>query len=185
MTDVHAYLPDRPVIFTQEELSWLSWLEHLAVAPGLSTAYAWTQAGLSRDATTDMPLSEQALCAAVTARFNGCFFCASVHARLASHLTGRPEDLQLLLDRGVDVDLGPRWNVLVAAAVALSATPSLFGPEHVRCLRGVGFDDAGIAELVDRVASCNEANRLTLSLGEPRAFFRKADSLFDQEEAPQ
>jgi uncharacterized peroxidase-related enzyme len=168
MSNASTFSSDRPVAFTQEELDWLSWLDHLT-ALDLSTTDASTDTAVSSDAAPGMPPAEQAICAVATARFNGCFFCASVHARIASHLSGRPEDLQRLLDLGAAADLGARWNVIVEATAALSATPSLFGPEHVRALRSIDYDDAAIADLVDCVASCSEANRLTLSLGEPKS----------------
>jgi uncharacterized peroxidase-related enzyme len=51
--------------------------------------------------------------------------------------------------------------------VALSATPSRFGPEHVRQLRASGLDDLAIADIIQGAAFFNWANRLMLALGEP------------------
>jgi uncharacterized peroxidase-related enzyme len=67
----------------------------------------------------------------------------------------------------VNADLGERWNAIVAAAVALSATPIAFGPQHVERLRRAGLDDLAIADVVHAAAFFNWANRLMLSLGEP------------------
>ena len=64
-------------------------------------------------------------------------------------------------------DLGERWNAIVSAAVALSATPIAFGPDHVLRLRQAGLDDPAIADLINAAAFFNWANRLMLSLGEP------------------
>ena len=66
-------------------------------------------------------------------------------------------------------DLGERWNAIVAASVALTATPSTFGPEHVDRLRRAGLDDLAIADVIHAAAFFNWANRLMLSLGEPAA----------------
>lgn len=114
-----------------------------------------------------LPRAERELAAATVSRHNGCVFCASVHARFAAHFGKRPDDVQRLLDEGTVADLGPRWNAIVAAAVALTDTPVSFGTEHVRRLKGVGFDDAEISDLVHAAAFFNWANRLMLSLGEP------------------
>ena len=94
---------------------------------------------------------------------------ASVHARHAATYSKRESDVQRLLDAGVTADLGERWNAIVAASVALTATPSAFGPEHVERLRRSGLDDLAIADVVHAAAFFNWANRLMLSLGEPAA----------------
>ena len=107
--------------------------------------------------------------AAATSRFNGCLYCASVHARHAATYSKREDDVQRLLDAGVSADLGERWNAIVAASVALTATPSAFGPEHVDRLRRAGLDDLAISDVIHAAAFFNWANRLMLSLGEPAA----------------
>ena len=94
---------------------------------------------------------------------------ASVHARHAATYGKREADVQRLLDDGVTADLGERWNAVVAASVALTATPSAFGPEHVDRLRRSGLDDLAIADVIHAAAFFNWANRLMLSLGEPAA----------------
>src|SRR5262249_56961602 len=104
-----------------------------------------------------------------TSRFNGCLYCASVHARHAATYSKREDDVDRLLETGVATDLGERWNAIVAASVALTATPSAFGPEHVERLRRAGLDDLAISDVIHAAAFFNWANRLMLSLGEPAA----------------
>ena len=112
--------------------------------------------------------AERELAATAASRSNGCVFCASVHSAAATRESGRREDVQRLLDEGVDADLGDeRWNAVVAASVALSATPPAFGPDHVARLRGAGLDDGEIVDVINGAAFFNWANRLMLSLGEP------------------
>ena len=114
------------------------------------------------------PLKRE-LAAAATSRFNGCIYCASVHARFAATYSKRVEDVDRLLDKGVGVDLDARWNAIVAASVALTSTPITFGPEHVDGLRKVGLDEASIVDVINAASFFNWANRLMLSLGEPAA----------------
>jgi uncharacterized peroxidase-related enzyme len=92
-----------------------------------------------------------------------------VHARHAATYSKREADVQRLLDAGVTADLGERWNAIVAASVALTSTPIVFGPEHVDGLRKVGLDDASIVDVINAASFFNWANRLMLSLGEPAA----------------
>ena len=90
-----------------------------------------------------------------------------MHARFASTYSKRGDDVQRLLDEGVDADLGARWNAVVAASVALTATPSAFGTANIAQLRAIGLDDLEIADVIHGAAFFNWANRLMLSLGEP------------------
>lgn len=192
-----AYPEHRPpAAFTQDELGWLPWLAPLpedeltdrhwhglvdasrakspyfmllARDPDILGARTRTDKDIFYNTGGGLPRSERELAAAATSRYNGCIFCASVHARFAAHFSKRGEDIDRLLEQGVGADLDPRWNAIVAAAVALSATPVTFGEEHVARLREAGLDDLEIADLIHSAAFFNWANRLMLSLGVPEA----------------
>ena len=90
-----------------------------------------------------------------------------MHSRFAATYSKRRDDVQRLLDNGVDADLGVRWNAVVKASVALASTPIALGEEHIEELRRVGLDDAEIVDVINSAAFFNWANRLMLSLGEP------------------
>lgn len=187
-------LADRPVVFTQEQIGWAPWLQPLdeseltdrhweglteasrakspyfmllARDPDILGARTRTDKDIFYNPDAGLPRAERELAAAATSRSNGCIFCASVHARFASTYSKRGEDVQRLLDDGVEVDLGDRWNSLVAASVALTETPSAFGGEQIADLKEAGLDDLAIADLIQSAAFFNWANRLMLSLGEP------------------
>jgi alkylhydroperoxidase domain protein len=185
-----------PRAFTRAQLDWLPWLEPLAIDemterhlkslvdaarvkspyfrllardPDALEARTRTDKDIFYNSDAGLPRAERELAAAATSRVNGCVYCASVHARHAATYSKREDDVQRLLDAGVTADLGERWNAIVAAAVALTATPSTFGPQHVDRLRRAGFDDLAIADVIHASAFFNWANRLMLSLGEPAA----------------
>jgi len=193
-TTLHHPANVPPTAFTQRELEWLPWLEpleegalterHLAGLVDASRAKSPYFMLLARDpdilgarTRTDkdifynpaagLPRAQRELAAAATSRFNGCIYCASVHARFATHFSQRGEEVQRLLDGGVNVHLDERWDAIVAASVALSATPVAFGPAHVARLRDAGLDDLAVADVIHGAAFFNWANRLMLSLGEP------------------
>jgi len=184
-----------PNAFTQAQLEWLPWLEPLPEAelterhfeglvdasrakspyfrllardPDILGARTRTDKDIFYNPEAGLPRAERELSAAAASRYNGCIYCASVHARFASHFSQRTQDVQKLLDEGVKADLGERWNAIVAASVALSATPPVFGVEHVAQLRAQGLDDLAIADVIHGAAFFNWANRLMLSLGEPQ-----------------
>jgi alkylhydroperoxidase domain protein len=183
-----------PNAFTQETLEWLPWLAPLpeseltprhraglvdaarakspyfmllARDPDILGARTLTDKDIFYNTDAGLPRAERELSAAATSRYNGCIYCASVHARFAAHFSHRSDDVQRLLDQGVSVHIDERWDAIVAASVALSATPIAFGPEHVDRLRAAGLDDLAISDVIHGAAFFNWANRLMLSLGEP------------------
>jgi alkylhydroperoxidase domain protein len=185
-----------PVAFTQDELGWLPWINPLPEAeltdrhwaglvdrsraksdyfrllvrdPEVLEARTKTDKDIFYNTADGLPRAERELAAAATSRYNGCIYCASVHARFATVHSKRRDDVQRLLDEGVGADLGPRWNAVVRASVALAATPIAFGQQHIDELRSVGLDDAEIVDVINSAAFFNWANRLMLSLGEPAA----------------
>ena len=183
-----------PAAFTQGMLDWLPWLEPpaadalterqrvslvdpgransayfrlLALDPDVLEARTRTDKDIFYNTDAGLPRAERELAAAAASRLNGCIYCASVHARFAVTHSRRPADVQRLLDEGVNADLGERWNAVVAASVALSATPVAFDASHVERLRRAGLDDLAIVDVINGAAFFNWANRLMLSLGEP------------------
>jgi len=198
MNDAIIAVPheDRPVAFTQDEIGWTPWLEPLAESaltdrhwaglvdasrakspyfmllardPEILEARTKTDKDIFYNPAAGLPRAERELSAAAASRANGCIFCASVHARFATTHSKRRDDVQRLLDEGVAVDIDPRWNAVIAASVALTATPPAFGAAEIERLRAVGLDDLAIADVIHGAAFFNWANRLMLSLGEPTA----------------
>jgi len=183
-----------PLVFTQDELGWVSWIDPLPEAelterhfaglvdrsrskseyfrllvrdPEVLEARTKTDKDIFYNVADGLPRAERELAAAATSRYNGCIYCASVHARFASTYSKRRDDVQRLLDEGIGADLGARWNAVVKASVALAATPIAFGPDNIDELRRAGLDDAEIVDVINGASFFNWANRLMLSLGEP------------------
>ncbi|QQB15668.1 alkylhydroperoxidase domain protein [Brevibacterium casei] len=187
----------RPEVFQQAGLGWVPWIAPVAEADLTEAQRAaLIEAGraknpyfrlLARDPAalrartlTDLDIffnvsdgvgrAERELAATAASRLNGCLFCASIHADRATEESGRRDLVQALLDEGTGTAsrLGdPVWDAIVDASVALSLTPSAFGPERVGALREAGLDDAEIVDVLGGAAFFNWANRLMLSLGEP------------------
>jgi alkylhydroperoxidase domain protein len=196
MTETVIVHPENrePAEFTLATLDWLPWLTPpeentlterqraslvdatrsksayfrlLARDPDILEARTRTDKDIFYNTSSGLPRAERELSAAATSRHNGCIYCASVHARHAVTYSKRLEDIRRLLDIGVSADLGERWNAIVASAVALTATPIAFGPEHIKRLREAGLDDAQVVDVINSAAFFSWANRLMLSLGEP------------------
>lgn len=183
-----------PTAFTQKELGWLPWLEPLAEGdfterhraalvdatrikspyfrllardPDILEARTKTDKDIFYTVADGLPRAERELAAAAASRVNGCIYCASVHSRFATTYSKRGEDVQRLLDTGVGVRIDPRWDAVIAASAAITATPAAFDSTHIAALREAGLDDAEIVDVISAASFFNWANRLMLSLGEP------------------
>jgi alkylhydroperoxidase domain protein len=183
-----------PDAFTQESLGWLPWLEPLPVdqfdqrhwdgvvqreraampyfallarQPEVLRARTLLDLDVFGNEDRGLPRAERELAATAASVLNGCVFCASVHARAASGLSGREQDVQRLLDEGTTAALDERWDAVVALAAELTATPVRLSSDRIRALADQGLDDAAIADAIAGAAFFNWANRLMLSLGEP------------------
>jgi alkylhydroperoxidase domain protein len=196
MTDtiIEPVLDNPPVVFTQAHIGWTPWLAHLTETelterhyealvdraraknpyfallvrdPDILEARTKTDNDIFYNTKDGLPRAERELSATAASRLNGCILCASVHSRFASQYSKRTEDVQTLLDEGISTDLGERWNAIVAASVALTATPPAFSADNVNSLRAAGLSDEEISDVIHGAAFFNWANRLMLSLGEP------------------
>lgn len=183
-----------PQVFTQAELGWEPWLEPvdeaelterqfaglvdrgraksdyfrlLARDPDILRARTLTDKDIFTNAKDGLPRAEREFAAAATSRYNGCIFCASVHARFATHFSKRHDDVQRLLDEGIEGEQDAAWRAVVDAAVALAATPPRLERAHLDALREAGLDEQSVSDVVHSAAFFNWANRLMLSLGEP------------------
>jgi uncharacterized peroxidase-related enzyme len=106
--------------------------------------------------------------ATTTSRINGCVFCASVHARMWAHAEGNRRVAETFLRDGVDADLPPQERAIVDAAARLTTDPESLAPEHLEPLRAQGLDDDQILDALNYAAFFANANRLMLTLGEPK-----------------
>jgi alkylhydroperoxidase domain protein/CMD domain protein len=201
--DILSY-PDlaRPTRFVTHSLGWVPWVPPtaevdltdrqrealvdplrakseyfrlLARDPDALEARTLTDRDIFFNTTDGVGRAERELSAAVTSRFNGCVYCASVHTGRAikesesyPDASDRAAAVQRLCDEGPGADLGdPVWNAVRDASVALAATPVRFSTSHVDALRAAGLDDGSVLDVINGAAFFNWANRMMLSLGEP------------------
>lgn len=198
MSHDHVLRPEvvAPSRFTQANIGWQPWLEPveaealssiqqaalidagrarspyfrlLAHDPEILKARTLTDNDIFYNPQAGLPRGEREFAAAATSRFNGCIFCASVHARFATHFLDDPQDVERLLADGVVSDLTAEHRVVVDAVTALARTPIGFDAGNVQALRALGWDDQAVSDLIHAAAFFNWANRLMLSLGEPDA----------------
>ena len=69
---------------------------------------------------------------------------------------------------GVGAELEPRQRASADFSAQLAETPPQAGAAEIRALRNAGLSDSDIADLAGAIAMFAWANRLMLTLGEPK-----------------
>ena len=186
-----------PTAFTQDQLGWESWLnardastlsdeeaDVMKKMGQITSEYFLLLAHQSKIlelrtlidrgvfyTSEGLPRWEREYAAAVVSKVNGCIYCASVHARKASHLAkDRKNDVdQLLATQTGEVlahNFDERLLAITDLSASLSTTPISAYPSQIEKLRDLGLDDLELLDLIQSVAFFSWANRLMLSLGE-------------------
>jgi uncharacterized peroxidase-related enzyme len=114
------------------------------------------------------PLSDRELAAVAASRVNGCVYCAAVHAKAYNQFTGDTEQIQRLLDEGVETPLRERERAIVDVAVKLTKDPAGFSAADLQPLRTLGLSDLEILDITNGAAIFAWANRLLQTLGESK-----------------
>ena len=115
-----------------------------------------------------LPRADRELGATVESILNGCVYCTSVHARLYVQLAKRADVIERLFAHGLAAELAPRERAIADFSAKLAETPPRAGASEIGALREAGLSDADIVDLVNAVAMFAWANRLMLTLGEPK-----------------
>ena len=158
-----------PTAFTQKELGWLPWLEPLpetgfterhraalvdaariksayfrllARDPDILAARTRTDKDIFYNPDDGLPRAERELAAAADVPRQRLHLSAPRCMPASPPPTRSAGDVQRLLDEGVGADIDPRWNAVIAASVALTATPARHWAPNIAALRDVGLDDA-------------------------------------------
>jgi len=156
----------KPISWTQDFLEWVPWIETVnetnptaeqrmdidsVLGQRAGSAYyevlandiesARTRTVLFSDifeSKVGTPRADRELAATVTSRVNGCVYCASVHSRMYSNLSKQREQMQRLLDEGVDAPLPDRERAIVDLSVKLTRNPETVTAGDLAALRHCG-----------------------------------------------
>jgi len=97
-----------------------------------------------------LPVALRERIALAIAEFNACEYCLAAHSYLGEHLAKIPADEISAARDGRSDD--PRTEVALRFARAVAAQHGKVSDQQLAGLRGAGFDDAGIVEIVLNVA---------------------------------
>ncbi len=179
----------RPQSFGRDRTGWLPWLIAPAGrSPDVSAAGSARNTGLLQVLAHDpasraalirigddifhgpargLPRGERALAATAAARRTGCFTATAAHARQAVQHLRREREIGVLLEDGLPSPLGGRLGAVIAAASALTGTPSRLTRREIWALDEEKLDDQEILDVMLAAAFAVWESGLNLSLGEP------------------
>lgn len=183
--------------FTNETLTWRSWLAPLAIgqatpeqlavldeshAQARSSEYYLTlvhQPQMLRHrsaaynaimyAPGGLPRAERELGALAVSVTNGCVYCTSVHAQRYAQLARRTDTVEQAFTDPARAGSTERERAIVQFARAVTLRPQTLGADDIAPLRAQGLSDADVIDLLHAVAIFGWANRLMHNLGEPEA----------------
>lgn len=133
--------------------------EALAQRSPLYNAIMYGPRGLTR--------ADRELGALAASHYNGCVYCASVHARRFIELTKDAQAVAEIYAKGQGAVLDRRRRAVFDYALKLTLTPPAAGAADVAALRDAGLGDLEILDLINSVAMFAWANRLMQTLGDP------------------
>lgn len=114
------------------------------------------------------PSAWRELGATTTSRINGCVFCASVHARMYAGYTKKRDVILRFLDEGIGAELPEFERAVVDLATKVTLDPESLSRDDLQPLRDLGLDELTILDVINYTSFFANANRLMLTLGEPR-----------------
>lgn len=118
--------------------------------------------------TEPEPTAWRELGATTASRINGCVYCASVHARRYAAESKRRDLAQRFLDDGLAAELPPIERGVVDLSAKVTVDPESLTAADLAPLRALGLDDLTILDAINYAAFFANANRLMLTLGEPK-----------------
>ncbi len=118
--------------------------------------------------TDPEPSAYRELGATTTSRINGCVFCASVHARMYAGFAKNRDLIRRFLDEGTDAELPLLERAIVNLSAKVTRDPESVTAADLAPLRAQGLDDLTILDVINYAAFFANANRLMLTLGEPK-----------------
>ncbi|MEN9420384.1 MAG: hypothetical protein RI988_4005 [Pseudomonadota bacterium] len=114
-----------------------------------------------------LPRAERELGAMVVSVTNGCVYCTSVHAQRYAQLARRTDTVEQVFTSPATAGSTPRERAIARFAHAVTLRAPQLEPADLADLRGFGFSDEDVIDLLHAVAIFGWANRLMHNLGEP------------------
>ena len=148
--------------------------ERLGFVPNVFRAFAWRPERFAKwrahiedlmEGTETLTAAEREMVAVAVSMTNGCLYCVTSHGWSLRHLLGDP----VLGDRTTldyrRAGLSPRHVAMLDYAVKVTKTPLDCEESDIQGLRGHGFTDEDIWDIVELAAMFNYTNRLVSAVG--------------------
>lgn len=108
---------------------------------------------------------EREMVAVTVSSANRCHYCLVAHGQALRQLSGDPALAETIALNYRAADLSQRHRAMLDLAWKLTLMPGEVVEADRQALRSAGFDDDGIAEIVEVAAFYNMTNRYAIGLG--------------------
>jgi len=142
-----------------------NWIISLALNPGtLKRSLAYFES-LFNSKEGQLAPYERELIAVVVSSENGCAYCETHHTKGLAHALKDPIRARRIAV-GYDhvPDLTLRERALADLALKITRDPATVSDADMDRLRGLGFDDKAILEVIETAAFFNYTNRVAISI---------------------
>lgn len=147
--------------------------EKLGMLPNVLRAYAFHPKKLSNFVNTynelmlgESKLSklEREMIAVVVSSTNHCYYCLVAHGQAVRELSGDPELGEMLAFNYRVAELSKRHRAMLDFAYKLTSAPATVDHADRAALKGAGFSEEEIFDVVDTIGFYNQSNRVAIGL---------------------
>ena len=148
--------------------------EALGFVPNVFRGYAWRperfRAWFSHfrnvmEGTPGVSAAEREMISVAVSMSNGCLYCLVAHGAALREATGDPVEADRITLDYRRADLLPRQRAMLDFAVKVAQRPIDCEPEDLDELRGHGFSDEDIWDIIEVAAMYSFTNRLAMATG--------------------
>jgi uncharacterized peroxidase-related enzyme len=122
----------------------------------LYNAVMMDESGLSK--------AEREMIAVAVSAHNHCFYCLTSHGAVLRIRGGDAVQADAIAANYRAADLTPRQRAMLDYAIKITVAPDTCEPQDLTVLRGHGFNDADIMDIVQTAAFFNYSNRVASAL---------------------
>lgn len=167
------WIPDVPLADLSEEQSAsllpvqrkANYYRILAHDPAVLDARTKVDNAIFHSKGTGAPRELRELAATVSSLTVGCPICTSTHANFTAVFSKRRDDIERLVNDGIDESFGHVWDAVINASHQIAQTPTAITVADIDVLRGSGLSELEISDVIHSAAFFAWANRLLLSIG--------------------
>lgn len=141
------------------------WLRAMSLSPKALNRFLNYYADLMHGRDARLSAAEREMIGVVVSAENGCGYCEMNHLRGLARALGDPVRARRIATDWHTAGLTAREAGLVGLALDITRDPHRVSDEGLQAIRGLGFEDEEILEIIETASWFNHSNRIAISMG--------------------